>query len=45
LASTAVGLAVDLLTSWTGTAPSLGVIYLSYDGNTGQLGLTSAFVI
>ena len=35
LASTAVGLAVDLLTGWTRTVPEKGVVYLSYDGNTG----------
>lgn len=32
LASTAVGIAVDLATGWTRTAP--GLIYKSYDGNT-----------
>jgi hypothetical protein len=35
LASTAVGLAVDLLTDWTRSAR--GVAYLSYDGNRGTL--------
>jgi molybdopterin-synthase adenylyltransferase len=35
LASTAVGLGVDLLTGWTRSVPPLRVIYLSYDGNTG----------
>ncbi len=37
LASTAVGLAVDLLTGWTRSVPSERVVYLSYDGNTGVL--------
>jgi molybdopterin/thiamine biosynthesis adenylyltransferase len=37
LASTAVGLAVDLLTGWTRAAPPHAVVYLSYDGNTGSL--------
>jgi hypothetical protein len=35
LASTAVGLAVDLLTGWTQRPP--GAVYLSYDGNTGTI--------
>jgi hypothetical protein len=35
LASTAVGLAVDLLTGWTKTSPR--AIYLSYRGNTGVM--------
>ena len=35
LASTAVGIAVDLVTSWTGRSDS--PIYLSYDGNHGTL--------
>ena len=33
LASTAVGVAVDVLTGWTRTDPP--TVYLSYDGNTG----------
>jgi molybdopterin-synthase adenylyltransferase len=37
LASTAVGLAVDLVTGWTRCVPTLGVVYLSYDGNTGTI--------
>lgn len=37
LASTAVGLAVDLLTGWTRSQHPLRVVYLSYDGNTGVL--------
>ena len=37
LASTAVGLAVDLLTGWTRKKQALNVIYLSYDGNTGTV--------
>jgi hypothetical protein len=37
LASTAVGLAVDVLTGWAGVRPPLNVIYLSYDGNAGTL--------
>lgn len=36
LASTAVGLAVDLLTGWTRSSPD--AVYLSYDGNTGVVG-------
>lgn len=35
LASTAVGLAVDLVTGWTGRA--LSHAYLAYDGNTGHV--------
>jgi ThiF family protein len=35
LASTAVGLAVELMTGWT--RRSKQVIYLTYDGNTGEL--------
>jgi len=35
LASTAVGLAVDPFTGWTRTVTEKGVVYLSYDGNTG----------
>lgn len=37
LASTAVGLAVDLLTGWTRSIPRELVMYLSYDGNAGVL--------
>jgi len=35
LTSTAVGIAVDLATGWTKTAP--GLIYKCYDGNIGEL--------
>lgn len=35
LASTAVGIAVDLFTDWTGSCPK--PIYLSYDGNRGTM--------
>jgi len=35
LASTAVGLVVDLITGWSGSAG--GPVYLSYDGNTGLI--------
>jgi hypothetical protein len=35
LASTAVGLAVDVLTNWTRSMR--GAVYLSYDGNTGAV--------
>lgn len=35
LASTAIGIAMDLLTGWTGRRDPL--VYLSYDGNTGEL--------
>lgn len=35
LASTAVGLAIDLLTGWTRTSPK--VVYLSYRGNDGTI--------
>ena len=35
LASTAVGVAVDLLTGWTRSTPERGIVYLSYDGNRG----------
>lgn len=35
LASTAVGIAVDLLTGWTGQRDT--PVYLSYDGNTGVI--------
>lgn len=35
LASTAVGIAIDVLTGWTRRAPD--TVYLSYDGNTGEL--------
>jgi hypothetical protein len=34
LASTAIGVFVDLVTGWTGTNES---VYLSYDGNTGKI--------
>ena len=44
LASTAVGLAIDSLNGWTRTVPEKGVVYLSYDGNTGLVFPTSAFV-
>ncbi len=37
LASTAVGLGVDLLTGWTRQRPPLNVVYLSYDGNLGTV--------
>lgn len=35
LASTAVGVVVDLVTGWSGV--SGGLVYLSYDGNTGSM--------
>ena len=36
LASVAVGVAVDLLTGWTGASPES--VYLSHDGNAGTMG-------
>jgi hypothetical protein len=35
VASSAVGIAVDLITGWTGATHD--VIYLSYEGNSGQV--------
>ena len=35
IASTAVGLAIDLMTGWTETSPK--VVYLQYDGNNGTM--------
>jgi molybdopterin-synthase adenylyltransferase len=39
LASTAVGVGVDLLTGWSRSKPQRGIVYLSYDGNSGVVSL------